>query len=129
MSRNSFLPLFTLCILVLGCKSDNTVKKSYELEGKWDIYEAYRDGNLTTTLEDGFFEFQDSQMVTNILGSPIDGVYILDNKSIQHESSLSATYHISNYSSDSMELETEIRGFDFLFKLQRIADTIPSQIQ
>ncbi|WP_235295750.1 hypothetical protein [Portibacter marinus] len=128
MIKNACLLCFVVIGLAYGCKSDNKSELNYELEGRWSIYEAYRDGDLTTTLEDGFFEFQDSQLVTNILGSPISGVYKLEQNAFNHNSALPATYQIKSYNQDSMELETEIRGFDFLFKLHKALDTIPSDI-
>lgn len=121
----SFL-LLVILVFAYGCKTDNKATANYELDGKWSIYEAYRDGDMTNTLEDGFFEFQDSQLITNILGSPISGAYQMMDGSFKHESSLPATYEIKEYSGDTMNIETEIRGFDFLFKLERMTDSIPS---
>ena len=123
MKYVSFL-LLAIVAFAYSCSSDNSNEMTYELEGTWNIYEAYRDGDLTTTLEDGFFEFEDSILTTNILGSPISGKYQLSDDSFQHNSSLNATYNIEDYSRDSMELQTEIRGFDFLFRLTKASDTL-----
>lgn len=113
-------------MVTISCKSDNSSGIDYDLAGSWGIYEAYRDGVLTTTLEDGFFEFQDTMMTTNIMGSPISGSYNMEKNQFSHDSALPVKYEISEYSvtGDTMHLETEIRGFDFLFKVERIKDTI-----
>lgn len=124
---NHFLRFYMLIAIALffSCKSDKTAPEQYDLEGKWNIYEASRDGELTTTLEDGYFLFRDSIMETNILGNPIEGKYIFESEAFRHDSSLPATYKITEYSSDTMQLRTEIREFDFIFKLQRISDATP----
>ncbi|GLR16224.1 hypothetical protein [Portibacter lacus] len=118
--------VFLLVVLLFGCNSDQKSGEALDLEGNWTIYEAYRNNDVTTTLEDGYFKFSDSLMETNILGSPISGKYILDGHNFTHESELPVTYEIDSYVTDSMELNTEIRGFKFKFLLHKTLDTIPS---
>lgn len=117
--------LLVFVALCVACKSDEPMKEMYELEGKWEIYEAYRNNELTNTLEDGYFLFSDSTLETNILGSPISGSYKLTSTSFLHSSSLPVEYKIKSYSKDSLELDTEIRNYRFKFKLQRASDSIP----
>lgn len=109
----------------VSCKRNEPLEEVYELEGKWEIYEAYRNNELTNTLEDGYFLFSDSTMETNILGSPISGAYKLSKTSFSHDSSLPAEYQIISYSNDTLEVDTEIRNYRFKFRLHRETDTIP----
>jgi len=125
MGNNAFLFTVVLLTLLVGCKTDESAEVSYELEGNWEIHEAFRNDEVTTTLEDGYFKFVDSTMETNILGSPIVGSFSLEGSAFSHNSSLPAKYSISKYSQNSMELETKIRGFEFLFKLTKATDSIP----
>lgn len=125
MSRSLFLYGIILLALSFACKPDQSVKQSYTLDGNWEIYEAYRDSELTTTLEDGYFTFSDSTMETNILGSPISGTYKLTENTFLHDSRLPIEYEILSYSADTMELSTQVRGFSFKFMLEKKNDTIP----
>jgi len=123
MKKFSYWGFFCIAVIITGCKGDSEESMNYELAGKWKIYEAFRDGDLTTTLEDGYFEFIDSVMTTNILGSPVSGQFAIKDGLISHESSLAVTYDISHYSGDTMHLSTEIRGYDFLFKIEKEGNT------
>jgi hypothetical protein len=126
MSRAVFVNLLLLLIIAGSCKSNEPMDDVYELEGKWEIYEAYRNNQLTNTLEDGYFLFSDSTMETNILGSPIYGAFSLLNSAFTHDSTLPATYQIVEYSKDTMEVDTEIRNYKFKFKLHKQLDSIPA---
>ena len=122
----SFFLLFIILALA-ACKLDNNGGMNYELEGNWSMYEAYRNNSLTNTLEDGYFNFQDSMLETNIIGSPITGKFRIMNDAFVHESELPVKYDISFYSKDTLHLNTQIQGFKFLFKLQRAIDSIPEE--
>jgi hypothetical protein len=106
-----------MMIMVWGCNSDTTGGEIYKLEGKWQIFEAMRNNEVTTTLDDGYFSFRDSTMETNIMGSPISGKFKLIGNIISHESELPVDYEIESYHGDTLELGTSIRGFDFIFKV------------
>jgi hypothetical protein len=125
MRKAVFGYLLLFIALSAGCKRNEPMEEVYELEGKWDIYEAYRNNELTNTLEDGYFLFSDSIMETNILGSPISGAYTLSSTSFSHNSSLPAEYKIISYSKDTLEVDTEIRNYRFKFRLLRERDSIP----
>ncbi len=125
----TFLSL-VLLVCIGACKQDAKVPQiDYDLEGNWDIYEAYRNKKLTTTLEDGYFTFSDSIMETNIVGSPVKGAIRLTENQFEHVSELPIRYIIDHYSVDTLHLSTEIQGYEFLFKLNRAADTIPENIE
>lgn len=115
--------IYSICLIMMmglwGCNSDTKDGESYKLEGKWQIFEALRNNEVTTTLDDGYFSFRDSTMETNIMGSPISGKFRLVGNIISHDSELPIDYEIESYHGDTLELETSIRGFDFIFKVIR----------
>lgn len=129
MSKDVLLLVICGLVTLASCKSDEKSGIDYDLAGKWDVYEAYRNKTLTTTLEDGYFLFQDSVLETNIIGSPISGNFSLVENTFQHESELPAQYRIGYYSSDTIHLNTQIQGFKFLFKLTRATDSDEDQGQ
>lgn len=111
--------LLLIFIFLASCKQDRVPEQEINLEGKWNIYEAYRNNELTNTLQEGYFMFKDSLMETNILGEEISGTYFLEENVITHTSVLQADYKVVNYATDSMELTTTIQGFDFRFKIEK----------
>ncbi len=122
-----FIQVFVLLsfILVLSCKNDKVEKNFLNVEGRWEMYEAYRNDVETNTLEDGYFLFQDSILETNIIGSPITGPFSVGDKSFTHKSDLPVTYDVAYFNNDTLHLTTLIQGFKFDFMLHKVMDTIP----
>lgn len=118
--RRYLLLVFSLGgILFFGCKNDSKMNLDVVLDGNWVIDEAFRNNELTTTLDKGYFHFENDSMETNIIGRPVSGrVEKLEN-SFVHNSELPVTYTISHYTGDTMYLQAQIQSFNFLFKLSK----------
>ena len=64
--------MLVVVFLVFGCKSDSNPLEELtvtDLNGKWIIYHATRNGNVTKSLEKGNFVFQDDSLVSSNLFS------------------------------------------------------------
>ena len=126
MNRNSILSLtFLFFIVVTACTSDRQAEADTQkqLEGKWELKEAFRNGKVAESLDDLYFEFyDDGQMRTNILGSSglfpyeIDGVNIVQDGG---EDGLDVSYEIKSQSDTLLVLATVLRRYNFEFKLSR----------
>ena len=119
MKKSNIITTILFILLIFACKSDSSKNMDYDLNGRWLLYEAYRNGSLTNTLEDGYFMFQDGFLETNIIGEVVEGEFALEGNQFRHQSAAPVLYTIREFSSDSLHLESKIQGFNFLFKLYK----------
>ena len=120
------IPLFVLAFLVTfflfsSCKED-TLGSKVDIKGRWEVYNALRNNQPTSTLQNAYFEFvNDSVMKTNILGSEIESAYEFgpQKKSIRQYGNPLIEYQIREISEDSMKLSAKIREYSFQFFLAR----------
>ena len=96
-----------------------------QLIGKWEIVEAYRNGNLAESLDDLFFEFyEDGKMRTNILGSSSQSDYEIDGQKILQggDDGVEVDYQIEEVSDSTLVLTTALRRYNFSFSLRRFKE-------
>ncbi len=123
MNINQLL-LGTLLLLLTACSSDTRVKDQKNLlEGRWNIIEGQRNGKVTDSLRDTYFEFTaDSKMSTNLpikggQDSPYD---IVDNAIVQTIiNDIQIKYEIVELTPEALKLTTNLRGFDFVFSMEK----------
>jgi hypothetical protein len=124
-SRIQLLCLIGLCSLTYACTSEAKLNKEAKNKviGKWEIKEAYRNGKLTESLDNLFFEFyEDGQMRTNILGASIQTNYSFSSGNIKQEAGedgIEMEYLIEAVTDTSLVLSTVLRRFNFKFDLKR----------
>lgn len=124
-SRIQLLFLLTLSSFSFACTSDAKLDKKSQNKviGKWEIKEAFRNGKLTESLDDLFFEFyEDGQMRTNILGAGMQANYDFSNGKIKQEAGdngIELEYLVETVTDTSLILSTVLRRYDFKFNLQR----------
>jgi len=84
-------------------------------DGRYVVVGAKRSGRVTETLNGGFYEIQKDSVFTN-LSQTMDSIgttYTLTNNEIKHKSANALNFIVSKMTSDSLELNTELAGFDF----------------
>lgn len=124
-SRIQLLCLITLSSFSFACTSDAKLDKASKNKviGKWEIKEAFRNGKLTESLDNLFFEFyEDGQMRTNILGANIQANYDFSNGKIKQEAGeegVELEYLVEIVTDTSLVLTTVLRRYNFKFDLQR----------
>lgn len=104
--------------LLFSCKSDtpNTTASKDNLQGKWEIIDAKRNGKQTELLKNGFFNFENNELTSNInlSADTITEVFtVTDNNIILNNSRYNVLYNTS----DTLILSTRISNFDFEFTL------------
>ncbi len=108
---------------VFSCHDDDaTIATRQQLNGRWDLVEAYRNNQLTPSLENLYFEFSSGDSLrTNVNNGQAETVvYKLDDQQIIPQgSSLDAVYQIVSLSDSSLELSTYIRHLPFRFLLRK----------
>lgn len=124
-SRIQLFCLITLFSLSFGCSSDSKLDKDSKNKviGKWEIKEAFRNGKLTKSLDNLYFEFyEDGQMRTNILGAGMQANYDFSNGKIKQaagEEGIELEYLVETVTDTSLILSTVLRKYNFKFNLQR----------
>ena len=114
----------TLLLLLTACGSDTTIQDQKALlEGRWDLIEGQRNGKVTDSLRDTYFEFKDgNKMSTNLpikggTNSPYD---IVDNAIVQTiVNDIQIKYQIVELTPEALKLTTNLRGFDFVFSMEK----------
>ncbi len=108
-----------LIVAMIGCIEDKSAE--VDLKGYWEIVKASRNNKTTSTLENAFINIEnDSTLSTNLLRKEIRSTYVRDNDKIRQSSPELIEYQILNLTDDTLELHTEIRGYDFNFVLLKI---------
>lgn len=102
-------------MLFSACKRESSAEHYY-IKGTWDVFEAYRSGVKTETLNNAFFTFEADSMQTNILGDTIHASIIRDGNIIHQGGTFPIQYKIERFQKDTLELSAKIRKYSFLFK-------------
>ncbi|PSR11870.1 MAG: hypothetical protein DA408_00770 [Bacteroidetes bacterium] len=110
-----------LGIFVCAACSSNNEEQEAALLGRWEIQEAFRSGEVTTTLAGMFFEFEpDGQLLTNIAGSDENYAYELDGDHIlQREGTIEADYAIEELADNRLVLTTNLGNKPFRIVLKK----------
>lgn len=113
------------CLLLLGiatgCGPDEPAPEEPNLLlGEWTIDRATRNGRTTETLRGMFFRFEAARMSTNMMGEETTAAYELDGAEIEHElAGFGEEFRVRALSDSTLELTTNMRGYDFEFFLKR----------
>ena len=106
---------FSLLFTIISC--DNSKEINTNLQGKWKIINASRNGRSTLTLEKGYFEFWNHDSIrTNILGEILTASYNINDEIISSSSELSEII-VVKAKLDTIFLKTEISNYLFSFTL------------
>lgn len=115
------LALFSSTLLFLtSCGDDNAITTT-DLTGRWEIQEATRNGEATTTMEGMYFTFsEDGQLLTNMTGSEEAYSYELDGDAIlQRDGAIEADYVIESFLEGELILTTSLRNKQFRMVLRQ----------
>ncbi|MEM6321773.1 MAG: lipocalin family protein [Bacteroidota bacterium] len=110
--------------LLMSCGSDSVSEKQKELLiGRWSLVEGSRNGKVTESLRDTYFEFTaEGKMSTNL---PIPGgkesPYQIEENIITQTilNDLKVQYTIEELTPSMLKLAAKLRGYDFVFQLEK----------
>ena len=118
-SRWLTLPLLGILVLS-GCGQEQDDDKKELILGRWEIQQAFRDGQATETLDKLYFEFfKDGQMRTNLMGAETATYELEDSQLYQRDSQMDIDYTIESIGDSTMVLTTQLRDSNFRFQLRR----------
>ena len=115
------LIILSLCICFISCGGDNDKLPPIEKleDGRYVVIGALRNGKATSTLNSGFYEIRKDSAFTN-LSQTLDSIgttYSLKNNEITHKDPKALNFIVSKMTSDSLELNTDLKGFKFKLHL------------
>ena len=119
---------FYLIVFILGMVSISCEKKAQpvptaDLEGKWTLLQAYRNGKETNTLENLYFHILDEErMGTNFFGRDEIWDIIIDEGKIIKMGGPDVEFLVIEHSNELLALSTEFQQFEFRFDLERAKD-------
>ena len=100
--------------LLVSCEPEQVTEN--KLRGKWSIIKASRNNKLTSTLEDGFFNFtSDSTFLTNIYNSDEVYRYRITEDGFDQYIPNDQSYRVEYGGRDTIQINTRILKYDFQF--------------
>ena len=120
--RISVIFMLFILLFTYGCKPDSNSLKEItqdDIVGKWEMYYATRNGNVTKSLENGNFVFQADNLVTsNLFNSPNSLNFTYDKGTIiiKGDPNMSSL-KIKKLQNDTLVLSSKMRVFDMEFHL------------
>lgn len=106
--------------LLLSCNGDQ-LNAAELIEGRWELKQATRNGEVVEALTDLYFEFDgEGNMQTNLpVPNPGNTYEINKNELTQQGSNGSINYTIETINESDLVLSTVLQGAPFQFKLNR----------
>ena len=118
---------YLLCFIVLfsltACGGDAKPKKLPVIEkledGRYQVLSATRNGKPTGTLSKAFYEIKKDSVFTNLTKNldSIGTTFNYNNNKITHADANALNFVVSKMTSDSLQLNTELQGFQFEISL------------
>lgn len=105
----------SICIAACGEEAKKLPPIDKMEEGRYVVVGAKRNGIATATLNSGFYEIRKDSAFTN-LSQTLDSIattFSLKSNQISHKDPKALNFIVSKMTSDSLELNTEIKGFEF----------------
>lgn len=116
--------LVVAVMLLFSCGAESPAVSNEDLLGKWDVVEARRNGSVTRTFSNAYFEFQeDNKMETNFSGEVHEAVYDLENGAIVQHGGTPIRYEINEWADSIFTLNFDFMNFHFDFLLARHKET------
>ncbi len=117
---------FTTCLLLLttinfvGCLSDS--EKKVSLTGRWEMKYAELNGQPAPLLDRMYFQFDEKNVTTNFNEATQDETtpFLFKDSKITKNSEPSIEFDVTNLSDSTLEMTTELRGYDFKLVLQHV---------
>ncbi len=106
--------------LIVACNSNRKDERFNQLLGKWRLVEASRNGKITESLQNAFYEFRaEGTMTTNITGVEESSPFELKKKVLTQQVSPPVVYQINQMDEKTLILTTIIQNFEFKLSLNR----------
>lgn len=111
--------ILILTLLFFSCGSDLPVD-SVDLNGTWEIVQAKRNGDITSTLDKAFFMFSDNEVKHNFNGDTVSVSYTKSKYELSINDEMLKTLTLKSVSKDTVEFKTKIANHKFEFLMHKV---------
>ena len=113
------LPSLVFICVFVACKKNETSIQLSQIQGKWNITHAFRDGNRTESVTEGYFSFgANSIFETNIPGLPNGQNFDFKDGTLQIHGD-TCHYQFTNVTDSTAIMKVAIRKMPFMFELKK----------
>lgn len=116
--------LLLLFSTLMACGNDASEDQGPQLEGRWEIDRALRNGRPAESLAKLFFEFgEDASFSTNISGEVETGTFeVVEEEITTTGMSLPMVYKVGTLTDSTLVMKSSLSRYRFEFFLRRAAD-------
>ena len=122
-STHYLILILALIALAAACSETTTKDIQKDIQGKWELYAAQRDGKSTSTFEGTYFDFEDDTLTSNFPSIPkipyTVPIKVSDNTITNLEQEVVFIVEPENYA-DTLHLSTMVQGYGFDLMLRRV---------
>ena len=111
------ISLCSVLLLMMSCTSETETKdndpsvKADQLNGRWDLASATRDGQETVSLEGTYMSFSgNNKMTCNFIGEDIKSDFTFKNNEITQGQQV---YKVKDFSASKLVVSTTLMDFEF----------------
>jgi hypothetical protein len=116
---------FTTCLFLIGtlgfmsCNSD----KKTNLNGRWELKYGELNGQPAPLLDKMYFQFDGKNVTTNFNEATTDETtpFVFKDSKIIKQSNPTMEFAVTSLTDSTLEMTTELRGFDFKLVLNHIS--------
>lgn len=126
MKKVFLIAALALCFITCESEPASEAEEidSAQLTGKWELVEASRNGDATSTLTDLYFEFGEAgTLSTNMPTMEGASTYEVDDNEIEQEGNgFEQDYTIESLTDQELILTTKIQNYDFRMVFAKAAE-------
>lgn len=123
--RRSYISILLLLLCGMSCKEE--FQKS-QLEGKWKVVEAQRDGKLTHAMDEGTIDWSDSHLSSNFLNAGTQTPYGLSSSKLSFKlGKKDVVFNMCKIHKDTLVMDGEVGFSRIVLKLVMDEDTLKHQ--
>ena len=113
------LSFVLIIILLSSCGEEMGTVELDKLPGRWTLVEAQRDGNVTSTLDNAFFDIDSEVFSHNLNGDSVGVSYVLESNVLKLNDEMLKTLEVTALNADTLRAKTKIGSFNFQFLMTR----------
>jgi len=112
--------VFTGFLVLFSCKGSQDSNFTEMLLGKWNIYASELNNKPSKSLENGYFNFKDDNLViSNVLDNEKPLNYLVKDGNLQIEGSLPFEMQITEMTSDTLIMEGKLSYYYLKFYMSK----------
>lgn len=104
--------------MFISCSSENEIVQG-DLQGRWELDSATRNGKDSPALEGVYFDFSKDEFETNFPYPELGSTYGLEDKTIILEGNPPLEMYIKSFENNKLSLDMSLQGSNFTLLLNK----------